>query len=107
MGMQLRLEKAISQVEQHLEGSLKKRFACSNCGKTWVEITGVFAGSIDGNEDVYFQVGEESEFCQNCRFRTRSCPACGSKDAYEINFPLTNAQNTPLSFDRIRVVSKP
>lgn len=102
----MRLERAISQVEQTLESGFRKRFACSHCGKTWVEIVGVFAGSIDGQEDMYFQVGEESEVCQNCKFRIRSCPACGSKDAYEINLSLNNTQNTPLSFDRIRVVSK-
>ncbi len=102
----MRLEKAISQVEHSLEDGLQKRFACAHCGKIWVEIVGVFAGDIDGREDMYFRVGEESEVCQNCRFRIRSCPACGSKDAYEINFPLNRTQNAPLSFDRIRIVSK-
>ncbi len=102
----MRLENAISQVEHNLEKSLKKRFACPHCGKTWVEIVGVFTGNINGQQDMYFHVAEESEVCQNCKFRIRSCPTCGSKDAYEISFPLNNAQNTPLSFDRIRVVSK-
>ncbi len=100
----MRLEEAINQVEHNLEGALKKRFACSHCGKTWVEIVGVFASNIDGQEDTYLHVGEESEVCQNCKYNIRSCPACGSKDAYEINFPLDIAQNAPLSFDRIRIV---
>jgi hypothetical protein len=104
--MYMRLENVISQVEHNLESGLKKRFACSHCGKTWVEIVGVFAGNIDGQEDMYFHVGGESEVCQNCKFNIRSCPECGSKDAYEVNFPLNNTQNKPLGFDRIRIISK-
>ena len=47
----MRLEKALDQVENKFESGLKKRFACSHCGKTWVEIVGLFAGNIDGQED--------------------------------------------------------
>jgi transposase-like protein len=103
----MRLENAFNQVEHNLEGYLKKRFACSHCGKTWVEIVGgLFAGNIDGQDDVYLHFGEESEACQSCKFRIRSCPSCGSKDAYEINFTSKNTHDSPLSFDRIRIVSK-
>ncbi len=106
-GLHMRLEEAFKQVENKFEDSLKRRFACPHCGKTWVEIVGLFAGNIEGGQDnVYFHVGEESEVCQNCKFRIRSCPTCGSKDAYEISFSSKNARNTPLSFDRIRTVSK-
>lgn len=102
----MRLEKVFDQVEQKFEGDVKKRYACSHCGKTWVEIVGLFAGSIDGHDETYFQLGMESEACQNCKFRVRSCPACASKDVYEVNFPATGAHDSPLSFDRIRIVSK-
>ncbi|HSQ48752.1 MAG TPA: hypothetical protein VLL96_03610 [Candidatus Deferrimicrobiaceae bacterium] len=102
----MQLEKAFEQFEHNFESGLKKRFACSHCGKTWVEIVGLFTGTIDGQDDAYLQFGKESEVCQNCKFNLRACPACGSKDAYEINFPSNHTQNTPLSFDRIRVVSK-
>jgi len=101
----MRLEEALNKVERKVESGLKKRFACSHCGKTWVEIVGLFSGNIDRKENVYFQLGTESEACQNCKFRVRTCPTCGSKDAYEINFP-SNTHDTPLSFDRIRIVSK-
>lgn len=99
------LEKAFNQIEHNLESVFKKRFSCSHCGKTWVEIVGLFAGNVDGKEELYFQTGLESEACQNCRFRVRSCPACGSKDAYEINLASDNAQVSPVSFDSIRVIS--
>jgi transcription elongation factor Elf1 len=102
----MRLEKALEQVEHNIEDGLKKRFACSHCGKTWVEIVGLFAINSEGQEDLYFHAGNESEVCQNCKFNLRSCPACGSKDAYEINFASNNAQDSPLSFDHIRIVSK-
>jgi transcription elongation factor Elf1 len=103
--LHMRLEKVFDQVEHNFEVGLKKRFACAHCGKTWVEIVGLFAGNIDGQEDMYFQLGMESEVCQNCKYRIRSCPACGSKDAYEINFS-NDAQDAPLSFDGIRIVRK-
>ncbi len=99
----MRLKEALERVEN--QSSLKKRFACSQCGKTWVEIVGLFAGNADGADDLYFQVGTESEICQTCRFRMRSCPECGSKDAYEIDFPSGRGQDSPLSFEGIRVVN--
>jgi hypothetical protein len=103
--LNLRLEKALERVEHNFGGNLKKRFACSHCGKTWVEIVGSFAVNTEGQDELYFYAGLESEFCQNCKFNRRSCPACGSKDAYEVNFSPDNAQVSPLSFD-IRIVSK-
>jgi rubrerythrin len=102
----MRLKEALERVENDFESGLKKRFACSQCGKTWIEIVGLFAGNSDGQEDMYFQVGTESEVCQTCRFRMRSCPACGSKDAYEIDFQSNSLKDSPLSFDGIRMVSK-
>jgi len=102
--LHLELMKALDQVGNKFKQGLKKRFACSHCGKTWVELVGLFAGNIDGQADTYFQIGQESEACQNCKFGARTCPACGSKDAYEINFPSENDQNSPVSFDRIRIV---
>jgi hypothetical protein len=100
----MRLEEALNQVEHRFENGLK-RFACSHCGKTWVEIVGFLSSNGNVQEDVYFRLGDESEACQHCKFRVRTCPACGSNDVYEINFPST-AQESPLSFNRIRVVSK-
>jgi transposase-like protein len=100
----MRSEKVFEQVEK-LEHSVKKRFACSHCGKTWVEVIGIFTGAIEGKDDVYLQFGQESEACQNCKHRIRSCPACGSKDAYEIAFSSDSLQDSPLSFDSIRIVS--
>ena len=102
----MQLEKALEQVEHKFESVLKKRFACPHCGKTWVEIVGLFTVNKEGHEDTYLQIGKESEGCQNCKFNNRSCPSCGSKDAYEINFSSKNAQTSPLSFDRIRIISK-
>ncbi len=96
----------VFEIKQNFESGLKKRFACSHCGKTWIELVGLFAGNKVGQDDVYFQAGTESEVCQHCKFRVRTCPACGSKDAYEINFSSKDAQTSPLSFDRIRIVSK-
>ncbi len=101
----MQLEEALSQVERKFESGLKKRFACSHCGKTWVEIVGIFVGNLYGKEDTYLQIGQESDVCQGCKFRIRSCPSCGSKDAYEINFPSDAPRDSPLSFDVIRIVS--
>jgi hypothetical protein len=101
----MRLEETLSQVEQKVESNLRKRFACSNCGNTWVEIVGLLTADLSGQENVYFRLGDESENCRICKHRIRTCPTCGSNDAYEINFP-SNAKESPLSFSRIRIVSK-
>jgi transcription elongation factor Elf1 len=101
----MRLEEAINQVEQKLDSNLKKRFACAHCGKTWAEIVGFFSFDVENQEEVYFRLGDQPEVCQNCKFGVRTCPACGSSDAYEINFPPV-PQESPLSFNRIRIVSK-
>ena len=103
--MYMRLEKTFDQVKHNSEQTSKKRFACAHCGKTWVEIVGIFVGNIYGKEDTYLHIGQESDVCQSCKFRVRTCPTCGSKDAYEINFTPENSHNSPLSFDAIRIVS--
>ncbi len=102
----MQLQKALEQVGHNFEGAIRKRFACSHCGKTWVEVIGLFVINTVEQEDVYFQIGNDSQTCQNCKFNNKSCPSCGSKDAYEINFLSDNSENSPLSFDRIRIVSK-
>ncbi|MCW3999113.1 MAG: hypothetical protein NWE93_02610 [Candidatus Bathyarchaeota archaeon] len=102
----MQMGKMLEDIEQNLESNLKKRFACSHCGKTWVEIVGLFAGTIDGQDDLFFQIGKESEVCKNCKFNLRTCPTCGSKDTYEINFPPAQSTTSPQSFDRIRIISK-
>ncbi len=100
------MEKAPEQAIRKFENSIKKRFACVHCGKTWVEIVGTFALNTGKQEETFIQTIRESEACQNCKFNIRTCPTCNSKDTYEINFALDNAQDAPLSFDRIRTVSK-
>jgi hypothetical protein len=99
------MEKAVIQIQHKFRRGSKKRFACSHCGKTWVEIVGLFAGNTDEKEDTYFRIGQESEECQNCEHRSRTCPACSSKDIYQISFSADVTQNSLMSFDRIRIVS--
>lgn len=101
----MQLEEAVNQVSHKFGSNLRKRYACCHCGKTWVELVGLFSGNIEGHEEVYFRLGEESEACKHCKYNSKTCPACGSKDTYEINFP-SNMQEAPLSFNQIRVVSK-
>lgn len=95
------LEQDVHKIEQ----SAQKRYACSHCGKTWVEIVGLIAGKINETETAFLHVGHESKACKNCKFRIKSCPACGSKNTYEILFSVDNPQNSLLSFNRIRIVS--
>ncbi|MCW4028053.1 MAG: hypothetical protein NWE92_00190 [Candidatus Bathyarchaeota archaeon] len=102
----MRLEEVFNKTERNFEQVLRKRFTCAHCGKTWVELKGLFSKKKEGQEDIYIQASPESEVCQHCKFRTQSCPACHSTDVYEITFPSDDTQDTPLSFDRIRIVSK-
>jgi len=101
----MQLEEALNQVSNKFGKNLRKRYACPHCGKTWVELVGLFSGNIEGQEEVYFRLGEETEACQHCKFNSKTCPTCGCKDTYEINFPAIT-QESPLSFNQIRIVSK-
>jgi hypothetical protein len=100
------MENIFEYFKNDVEEQHKKRFACAHCGKTWVEIVGLVAGNVEGQEDVYFRIGQDSDICRNCKFSVRSCPTCGSNDAYEISFPSNENPDSPLSFNRIRIVSR-
>ena len=104
----MRFQEALEKIEakNFFEELTKKRFACAHCGKTWIELVGLVAGLKDGNEDIYLQIGVESDICQACRFRPRACPECGSKDVYEIKFSAEIPKDVPLSFEGIRKVSR-
>ncbi len=83
----------------------RRRFACANCGLTWVEAVGLVIGRTNGKEDLYFRIGLESEACQVCRMRTRTCEKCGSRDVYELRFEKDISQ-VPLNFRGIRTVNR-
>ena len=88
-------------------GELKKtRVACAQCGKTWIELSGLVIAQKDGSEDLCLRIDLESENCQTCRFRTLECPECGSKDVYETTFTEESSKETPFTFKGIRKVSR-
>lgn len=83
----------------------RKRFACANCGSTWIELVGLVVMQREGNEDLLLQIGMESDACQTCRMKARKCQGCGSSDVYELRF-AENIAEVPLSFRGIRVVNR-
>ena len=84
----------------------KKRFACVHCGNTWIELVGLAVWHKDGNENLCLRIGMESEICQTCRFRSRECQECGSKDVYEIRFSEEVSEEVPLGFKAIKKVNR-
>lgn len=84
----------------------KKRFACTHCENTWIELVGLVVWHKNGNEDLCLRIGIESENCQTCRFRSRECRECGSKDVYEIMFSEEVPEEAPLSFKGIKKVMR-
>ncbi|MFB3890309.1 MAG: hypothetical protein ACE14S_12545 [Candidatus Bathyarchaeia archaeon] len=83
----------------------KKRFACANCGVTWVELVGSVVVHRQGQEDLCLKMGMESDACQMCRMSPRKCQECGSSDVYELRFAQEVVQ-VPLSFKGIRTVNR-
>ncbi len=83
----------------------KKRFACANCGATWIELVGIVVGRIKGQEDLCLRIGLESEACQVCRMKTRVCQECGARDVYELRFEKEVAE-APMNFRGIKTVNK-
>ena len=102
------MEKTLQEMEKRniTEELAKKRFACAQCGNTWVELIGLVVGHKDGKEDLCLRIGLESENCQTCRFRPRECQECGSQSVYEIMFSEDASEEAPLSFKSIRRVSR-
>ena len=87
------------------EELVKKRFACASCGSTWVELVGLVIGRKNGKEDLCLRIGLESDACQVCRMKTRTCQECGSKDTYELRFER-NISEVPLSFRSIKTINR-
>ena len=87
-----------------IEELTKKRFACANCGTTWIELVGLVIGRKSGKEDLCLRVGMESEGCQVCRMKTRTCQECGSKDVYELRFEK-DFSGVPLNFREIKTIN--
>jgi hypothetical protein len=83
----------------------RKRFACANCGITWVEAVGLVVGRRNGRENLCLRIGLESEACQVCRMKTRTCQECGSRDVYELRFEKEVSDN-PMNFKGIKTVNK-
>jgi hypothetical protein len=83
----------------------KKRFACANCGVTWLELVGLVVVNRAGKEKLCLQIGMESESCQVCKMKARRCQKCSSSDVYEIRFE-DEVLEVPLSFKDIRTVNK-
>jgi len=84
----------------------KKRVACAQCGKTWIELSGLVIAQKDGFEDLCLRINFESENCQTCRFRPLECPECGSKDVYETTFAKEISEEAPITFKGIRKVNR-
>ena len=104
----MRITEVIKEIENRKgEGELiKKRVTCAGCGSTWIELVGLVVGQKEGTEDLCLRTGLESENCQTCRYRPLECPQCSSKDVYEIMFAEEISEKAPLSFKRIKRISR-
>ncbi len=103
----MKLEEVFQELKNReaIEELTKKRFACANCGLTWVEAVGLVIGRRIGREDLYLRIGIESEACQVCRMKTRTCEKCGSRDVYEVRFEK-DVSEAPMNFKGIRTVNR-
>jgi 5-methylcytosine-specific restriction endonuclease McrA len=104
----MKLEEIFQEMKNRgsTEELIKKRFACANCGITWIELVGLVVGHRDGKEDLYLRIGMESETCQVCRMKARECQECGSKDVYELRFAEEVSEEVPLSFKGMKIVHR-
>jgi 5-methylcytosine-specific restriction endonuclease McrA len=104
----MKLEEMFQEMKNRgsTEELVKKRFACANCGITWIELVGLIVGHRDGKEDLYLRIGMESETCQVCRMKARECQECGSKDVYELRFAEEISEEVPLSFKGMKIVHR-
>ncbi len=103
----MKLAEILQEIENRnsSEELTRKRFACANCGATWIEAVGLVVGRRRGNEDLCLRIGMESEACQVCRMKTRICQGCGSRDVYELRFEKEVSEN-PMTFKGIKTVNR-
>ena len=103
----MRLSEIVQELQNRdsIEELTEKRFACANCGRTWIELVGLVVGRKGGNEDLCLRIGLESESCQVCRMKTRICQDCGSKDVYELRF-LKQVSESAMNYRNIKTISK-
>lgn len=101
------IEEIIKELKNRkYSGDLRKtRFACAQCGNTWVEIKGFLIAYKESCEDICFHIGMESENCQLCRHRPIDCPVCDSKDIYEIDFLEKMPEETSFIFKNIKKIT--
>jgi hypothetical protein len=104
----MKLEEIFQEIKgrDSTEELVKKRFACANCGMTWIEIVGLVIGRRDGKEDLCLRIGMESEACQFCKMKARECQKCGSKDVFELKFEAEISEEVPLNFKGIKIVHR-
>ena len=104
----MKLEEIFQEMKNRAstEELIKKRFACANCGITWIELVGLVIGHKDGKEDLCLRIGMESETCQFCRMKAREYQECGSKDVYELKFEEEVSEEVPLNFKGIKIVHR-
>jgi hypothetical protein len=100
----MKLAEVSQEINQResIQDLTKKRFACASCGSTWIELVGFVIGRKSGKEDLCLRIGMESDACQVCRMKTRTCQECGSKDTYEVRFEKEISE-TPLNFKGIKI----
>ena len=103
----MKLEEIVQELKNRdsVEELMRKRFACANCGLTWIEAVGLVVGHAIGKEDLCLRIGIESEACQVCRMKTRTCERCGSRDVYELRFEK-DVSEAPLIFKGIKTVNR-
>jgi len=103
----MKLDEIVQELKSRdaTEELTRKRFACANCGLTWVEAVGLVIGHTSGKEDLCLRIGIESEACQVCRMKTRTCEGCGSRDVYELRFEK-DVSEAPMVFRGIRTVNR-
>ena len=103
----MKLEEIFQELQNRdaIEELTTKRFACANCGSTWVEAVGLVIGRRNGKEDLCLRIGMESEACQVCRMKARTCERCGSRDVYELRFEK-DVSEAPMNFKGIKTVNR-
>lgn len=101
----MKLAEVFQEINQRdsVQDLTKKRFACASCGSTWIELVGLVIGRKSGKEDLCLRIGMESDACQVCRMKTRTCQECGSKDTYELRFEK-HLSEAPLNFRGIKKI---
>lgn len=73
----MKLKEILQEIENRdsTEELQRKRFACAQCGATWIELVGLVVGHKNGKEDLCLRIGMDPKHVRCADYAPESAKA--------------------------------